>query len=954
MIWFAVPSIRAMAAASFLFLNFLATTSSIDGSSESSNGSCIPAERAALLSFKDGITSDPGSRLVSWQQEHHDCCQWSGVTCSSRTGHVIKLDLRNRSPPVSEFNGPDEQHSLVGQVSSSLLALRHCLRHLDLSGNIFLGDEMGMPGFLGSLQSLTYLNLSFMGFYGRVPPQLGNLSKLEQLDILGDLSHPSPLYSNDISWVDGLRSLEHLNMGSVNLSGAVHWFHTVNALPNLAVLVLRFCSLNAPSSLVHHNLTVLEELDLSYNSLNSPAAPNWFWDLTSLRSLRLWGCELLGMIPGTLQNMCNLRSLNLSFNNIGGDIAEVVHRIPNCSRKNLQELNMMSANITGTTLQFVSNLSSLSWLDFSGNHLSGSVPVEIGTLRNLTVLDLGNNSLRGVISEDHLAGLMNLKFIDLSYNYLEFTIGSHWVPQFNLVWASLSACHLGPQFPKWFQRQESIMFLDISNTGLLGRIPDWFWTTFSKAEYLDISLNKLSGELPLSLDFMSMIALFMQSNLLTGLVPKLPRTIEVLDISKNTLNGFAPNFQAPHLQFAILFSNCISGTIPTSICTLQELMVLDLSNNLLTMELPDCGRKELTQWNPSSNNSPRVNSMNYFTTLLLSNNSLSGGFPLFVLQCPNLIFLDLTRNKFTGELPGWISEVVPNLVVLRLGSNNFSGHIPIEILELGNVSILDLSSNNFSGAIPQYLENLKALTTSHSILSENPFEEIYDDKFGFTSTGLYNDSFSVVIKGQVLDYRENTLFLRSIDLSCNSLVGEIPKELSSLAGLINLNLSSNLLSGNIPNKIGNLRSLESLDLSKNKLDGEIPQGLSDLTYLSYLNLSYNNLSGRIPTGHQLDVLKTNDLASMYIGNPGLCGHPIPRQCHGPPGDLPTNSDPSQMDFLLGSIVGLVAGAWMVFCGLVFKKRWRYAYFGLLDKLYDRLYVISIVTWRKWFRNTDVN
>jgi Leucine-rich repeat (LRR) protein len=182
------------------------------------------------------------------------------------------------------------------------------------------------------------------------------------------------------------------------------------------------------------------------------------------------------------------------------------------------------------------------------------------------------------------------------------------------------------------------------------------------------------------------------------------------------------------------------------------------------MELPDCGRKELTQWNPSSNNSPRVNSMNYFTTLLLSNNSLSGGFPLFVLQCPNLIFLDLTRNKFTGELPGWVSEVVPNLVVLRLGSNNFSGHIPIEILGLGNVSILDLSNNNFSGAIPQYLENLKALTTSHSILADNPFEEIYYDKFGFTITGLYDDSFSVVIKGQVLDYGENTIFLRSIDL----------------------------------------------------------------------------------------------------------------------------------------------------------------------------------------------
>jgi hypothetical protein len=308
---------------------------------------------------------------------------------------------------------------------------------------------------------------------------------------------------------------------------------------------------------------------------------------------------------------------------------------------------------------------------------------------------------------------------------------------------------------------------------------------------------------------------------------------------------------------------------------------------------------------------------------------------------------------------------MPGLVMLRLGTNKFYGHIPTEIMELHDVRILDLSNNNFSGAIPQHIKKLKALTgitTTNNTLVSNPFEEIYHDQYGESRTGLSNDSFSVVIKGQVLQYRENAIYLMTIDLSCNSLTGEIPEELSSLAGIINLNLSSNLLSGNIPYKIGNLQSLESLDLSKNKLGGGIPQGLSDLTYLSYLNLSCNNLSGRIPWGHQLDILKADDPASMYTGNPGLCGHPVLRQCAGPPGDAPTNGylarwhedGLSQMDFLLGTIIGFVMGAWLVFCVLMFMKRWRYAYFGLLDGLYDRLYVTSIVTWRKWFRNTAVN
>jgi len=46
--------------------------------------------------------------------------------------------------------------------------------------------------------------------------------------------------------------------------------------------------------------------------------------------------------------------------------------------------------------------------------------------------------------------------------------------------------------------------------------------------------------------------------------------------------------------------------------------------------------------------------------------------------------------------------------------------------------------------------------------------------------------------------------------------------------------------------------------------------------LSHLNLSYNNLSGKIPSGNQLQVL--DDQASIYVGNPGLCGPPLTKKC----------------------------------------------------------------------------
>ncbi|XP_074284264.1 uncharacterized protein LOC141608817 [Silene latifolia] len=119
-------------------------------------------------------------------------------------------------------------------------------------------------------------------------------------------------------------------------------------------------------------------------------------------------------------------------------------------------------------------------------------------------------------------------------------------------------------------------------------------------------------------------------------------------------------------------------------------------------------------------------------------------------------------------------------------------------------------------------------------------------------------------------------YLVDIDLSCNNLVGSIPDDMSNITDLLNLNLSYNQLSGTMPENIGNLKSLISLDLSKNKLRGSIPTSMGELYSLSHLNLSYNNLSGQIPAGNQLQIL--SDQASIYAGNPYLCGDFLPTKC----------------------------------------------------------------------------
>ncbi|XP_017984221.1 PREDICTED: uncharacterized protein LOC108663575 isoform X2 [Theobroma cacao] len=75
---------------------------------------CIEKERHALLMVKQSLIDDYG-HLSSWGNEdgNKDCCLWRGVRCSSRTRHVIKLDL---SSPGTWDHDSFQHNSLRGKV----------------------------------------------------------------------------------------------------------------------------------------------------------------------------------------------------------------------------------------------------------------------------------------------------------------------------------------------------------------------------------------------------------------------------------------------------------------------------------------------------------------------------------------------------------------------------------------------------------------------------------------------------------------------------------------------------------------------------------------------------------------------------------------------------------------------------------------------------------------------
>ncbi|CAL2241788.1 unnamed protein product [Prunus armeniaca] len=294
-------------------------------------------------------------------------------------------------------------------------------------------------------------------------------------------------------------------------------------------------------------------------------------------------------------------------------------------------------------------------------------------------------------------------------------------------------------------------------------------------------------------------------------------------------------------------------------------------------------------------------------TLKLNNNRFVGELPSQLKNCTMLTLVDVGENKLSGLIPEWLGENLLNLAIIILRSNQFYRSIPLQLCHLTHLQILDLSMNNISGTIPKCLNNWTTLAKKGTSTLTMHHQSFLLD---------YIDEEYVTWKGVRSKYKNTLGLVKSIDLSCNKLSGEIPTEVTYLVGVVSLNLSRNQLTGQIPSRIGNLEELDSLDLSRNQINGRIPTSLSWIYRIGYLDLSQNNLSGKIPIGTQLQTF-----VFAYGGNPLLCGEPLPRTCSeeekGPGQPVLVNEDDKDglitQGFYISMGLGFAVGFWGV-CG----------------------------------------
>ncbi|XP_076943376.1 receptor-like protein EIX1 [Bidens hawaiensis] len=908
---------------------------------------CIDKERHVLLHFKANIHHDIFGYLSTWKHEQdatNDCCSWDGVTCDNQTGHVTSLNLHGR---------------LQGKISPSLLNLSY-LNHLDLADNEFHGT---IPSFIGSLTELKYLDLSYNSFHGTIPSFIGSLTKLRYLDLsynsfhgtipseFGNITNLQDLslgtlvgYSiENLDWLSRLSHLEKLDMAGVSLVKGSHWVNVIQSLHKLSYLNLMACDLthvkhpyssyanSSPSSSI-------SRLDLGYNNLNS-SMYRWLSQLTSHRlvDLDLSGNKLDG-IPRYLGNLYGLTSLDFSYNDVAFKFSDFLYNLSGRTSDSLQALYAQDSQFIGPLSDDIQNFTSLVYLYLSDNLLNGTISEKVWELPKLQYFTVYSNSLKGALSEN--IGKSKLLILDLSNNSIEGVPSEDRMPNLSYIeYIDLWSCKLGPAFPKWIESLKNITYLDIANTGISDTMPVGFWNMWpSRLNSLDLSSNNITGKVT---DLLSNFDsgpsnIILSSNNFYGSIEHVASGLSRLDLSRNKFYGdlsFLCQIIDGFLLFLDLSHNSFTGKIPDCLWHFKELRVLNLGQNNLSGRIPSS-----------------VEHLINLEVLTLYNNNFSGELPLSLRNCTMLTFLDLKGNTFYGYVPNWIGEKLSRLYVLSLASNNFFGAIPLQLCHLVKLQILDLSINNLYGTIPSCFNNLTAMVQG----GLSPHHNVHVVYANHSFISEYVDSEMINWQGSVSEFRSTLGMVKSIDLSSNNLSGSIPYELTDLHGLISLNLSVNAFHDEIPPEIGLMKSLLQLDLSRNNLSGQIPTSMSQMTSLDYLDISCNKLSGRIPLSTQLQSFDP----STYTDNKGLCGPPLTKYC---PGDkefeIPRVVDQSESGgkgvgelerwFYIGGATGFATG-FSIACGaLLVNRRGSNVVFHFFGGLKDCAYVKVMVFVTKW-------
>lgn len=405
-------------------------------------------------------------------------------------------------------------------------------------------------------------------------------------------------------WLRNQRRIRYLDMSGAGISDSMpDWFWSITSHMTELFFSDNQISGKMPRSLefaddapVHIDLSYnrfegslpefspnVEGLYLSTNSLSGPIPPNFGRRMPNLTYFSISNNNFCGSVPPSLCKLQKLKALDLSRNQLSGEVVDCWNKMPE-----MEYLNLGSNNFSGSFPSSIATLGALQLLDLSNNTFTGPLPDSVEYL-SMDTLDLSLNNFTGHIPSWIHEFLQMVRILSLRSNSFSGTIPSNLSNLQYLHILDLSDNNLSGNIPKSFgnltgmkkapDRKGVVYFDSFSFDGLVRKM--WVMTKGRYLEYgkllslltaMDLSSNNLSGQIPEGLtDLHGLQSLNLSGNHLTGNITEKFGELglmETFDLSRNKL----------------------SGSIPASLSGLSFLSHLNFSYNHLTGRIPSGGQ----------------------------------------------------------------------------------------------------------------------------------------------------------------------------------------------------------------------------------------------------------------------------------------------------------------------------------------------------------------------------
>jgi len=375
-------------------------------------------------------------------------------------------------------------------------------------------------------------------------------------------------------------------------------------------------------------------------------------------------------IPSNLGKLISLRAINLSFNQLQGEIPKSVTDLPF-----LEIFEVTSNDLIGTFPRFISD--TLRILDISKNRFHGTLPADL----------FGH------------------------YKYREKEVGKYFAPYLS-----------------------NLVKLDMSHNGFNGTIPldgrsetydpeTGFDPTLRNLQYFDIGYNMFSGTICNNFGLMaSLEGLFMEHNRLVGTIPKAlfrgagiganPLPLSQLFLHQNELSGTLPSglSKLPNLKEVYVDGNKLTGSVPRELCQehLNESFLFDKSATNRCDGVVCPANSFSKEGMAPCTACPDDGGYNRY----IGQRGSECEKPLNEVEILDLFYEQTNGDKWTNPSYSWETgspacarrgikcDDSGKVAVIALPSLGLKGPILSEIGHLSSLKTLDLSNNDLTGFVP--------------------------------------------------------------------------------------------------------------------------------------------------------------------------------------------------------------------------------------------------------------